>query len=519
MADETMGSLKEGRGFTKDSVFTYLGNLDNQINELKERNRQLEEAPLPVKEVVKIDDGKINQLTQQVQAEHQARIDEKKAYETEKMALNNKLAELTKNATLYAQELEKCKKLLVQSEQKNSAIKGNEEAISAETAALNEKIKAKDAQIESLAKNLELAEKKLSEINLKVAETADEKAKVQKTLADKDLEIAELKKKAEKAAPIDITNIDISNVSPIVQQILDGAQTAAETTKRDAAKAADAVREEADNYVKTTKAAADEYVKKCHRDADGYALGVKAEADKYADKTRSDADTYCKQVTSTADVEAKNMTEKSRAEASKIVSDASKEARATKAAAERESLDIASSVKDIKDLLKTQITAVSDNLDNISGMLITITSDAHKTIEKANAATHAALDGVESNKIDQLLKNLQDIKDGKKLPPVPTKSQQSQNQTSTPQQSQSTPQQNQQSTSQQNQQPTSQQNQQSAPQLQQLNQNQSRQTQNQPQNNQFQRSKNSKGIDFDLDEMVKVVETINPNNPRNPNRK
>ncbi|MDR0919714.1 MAG: hypothetical protein LBM93_10815 [Oscillospiraceae bacterium] len=420
MAEE-VGALIETKamekGFTKASVLAYMDNLNTQISELKKKNRELESAPAPVQQTVKtvVDDTKINQLTQQVQAEHQARLDEKKAYETEKMALNNKMAELTKSATGYLQELEKCRKLLVQSEQKNNTIAGKTEATTGELAIIQKQLDAKTAQVDSLMKNIEEAETKLTEANIKLTETNNAKAKLEKELSDKDSEVAEWKLKAEKAAPIDITNIDISNVSPIVQQILDGAQAAAETTKREVAKEVEATREEADSYARRVKSEADDYSKKCHRDADGYALGVKAEADKYADKTRSDADVYCKQVTSTADLESKTAVEKAKSEATKIIGDASKEALNTKADAERESLQIASHVKDIKDLLKNQINAVSDNLSNISSMLIGITADAQKTIEKATTATKSALDGVDSNKIDGLLKNLDDIKAGKKI--------------------------------------------------------------------------------------------------------
>jgi len=449
MASE-VGALKEGRGFEKQSVLDYMNVMQSQISELKGKLKEAESSAKQVqiqeKVITKTDDTKVTQLTQQLEAEHQARIKEKQQYETEKNTLLSQVAEITKKYNDVGQQFEKSKKLLNEAVQKATQTANNDSESEAEIAALQAELNskkneldAKNSEITALASNIDDIESKLADANLKLSEADKIKVQLEKQLAAKDAgsennvklekllaeknadiehlsaEISRLKEEIKNtpAKAADVTNIDISNVSPIVAQLLESAQTTAEATKNEAAKNAFDIRREAEDYAENAKAEVDDYVKKCRSDADGYALGIKAEADKYAERTRFDADTYCKESTAKADREAKETVEKAKSEATKIVSDARNEARIEKVESEKESIEIASAVKDIKDLLKVQITEVGDTLKNISDLFIGAADSVNKAIGKAEADITTVYEDIENKKISELLADLEDIKQGR----------------------------------------------------------------------------------------------------------
>ncbi len=409
-------------GLEKESVMTYLDELNSKINDLEDELKKKEENPE--------ESGLIKQYRQDLETA------ERKASEAEKKASDSaaQLKSLTDKATQLANALNaekearnndaKKMKQLLQQAQNNSveeekirsyqqeilSLKTEIGHLTNENASLKATANSSDQLSETVQKlNQELTEKSNNAAGLetKLADTEAKLKKTEETVSDKDAEIAELKHKVSELEQKASQNTGFApsfDMSAIFAQ----AQQSAVQLEMQAKAEAEKTVSDANALAEKTVSEANAQAEKTVNDANAQAEKTINDANTQAETTINDANAQADRTVTSANAEAerilKNAEERSaasNAEADAILSGAKEKAQIEATRIKKDAIEQQQKVKQLTATIKSVLTIEIDGIEKSLREASTLMNQASKVMdEKIKAADEViadARDCVEKN--------------------------------------------------------------------------------------------------------------------------
>ncbi|MCR4647412.1 MAG: hypothetical protein K5695_18725 [Oscillospiraceae bacterium] len=323
-------------GFDKDSVLTYVDELNSKIEELEKELADREEAG----------SSQESQLVQEYKRDLEAAQRQAAEYQKAAQASAAQLKDATEKATKLAVALkaeqdgrradaQQMKQLLNQAQsqakagddtkvkelqQEIVALKGEISTLTSENTKLKTSATASgelSASVQQLKDDLTSSEKEMGDLKSQLEETTAALANMEGEMFAKDSQIEEYKTKAEdlekKVAELEDKVTELENSDSGFDPGFDMSALYAEAQKN------------AQQLVKTAKMNAD----KTTREADEKAKKTVADADAQAKKTVDDANAQAKKTVDDANAKAKTTTEEATAKAKKTVAEADAQAKLT----------------------------------------------------------------------------------------------------------------------------------------------------------------------------------------------